>query len=134
MKLSLKIIIIVKKTPTLKPHKNFSTETTASFGKWASRHSHNIKEYPLPGFSSADREHLLYQTHLDRTIPAQAVLCSKPSDCSGLPGSPSSIAVPQFPTGGKPWRNSSGFMNHSGHAEQRAWGWRKNSHMPITLL
>lgn len=48
----------------------------------------NIKEHPLLGFSSADREHLLYQTNLDRTIDAQPVLGSKPSDSSGLSREP----------------------------------------------
>lgn len=84
MKLSLKIIIIVKKKTILKPHKEFLHRNNCFLWEVGiqTQPQGNIKEYPLPGFSSADS--LLVKTNLDSIIHAQPVLCSKPSDWSGL--------------------------------------------------
>lgn len=92
MKLSLKIMIIVKKT-TLKPHKEFLHRNNCFLWEMGiqTQPQGNIKEHPLLGFSSADREHLLYRTNLDRTINAQPVLCCKAFNWSGL-----SSREPQF--------------------------------------
>lgn len=73
----------LKKT-ILKPHKEFLHRNNCFLWEMGiqTQPQGNIKEYPLPGFSSADS--LLYKTNLDKIIHAQPVLCSKPSDWSGL--------------------------------------------------